>query len=362
MKIILFILAGGIGFMTEVIIIQLLVSVFSVSFIAVRAISFPVAVCVTWLFNRKITFLSKNRVAAELSQYVLIQILGGSINLSIYYLIVSSQQFQSINPILALAIAAACSMIFTFLTSKNIVFQQKTNTMSRPEDHSDYSGHENLMVMQHAKNYNLYLQNLILPYITKQSKVLDFGAGLGGFAEKTSEKCSNILCIEPDPYQLNILKEKGFVAAPNIDNTEKQSIDFIYSFNVLEHIEDDQSAVNQLIDKLSVSGVLFIYVPALSFLYSQMDKAVGHYRRYDRNSLSKLCQDKQMKILNIQYVDSVGVLATLVYKYIGNGEGKINLTALKFYDNFIFPVSKFFDLIFNKFMGKNIFIVAQKVS
>ena len=56
-----------------------------------------------------------------------------------------------------------------------------------------------------------------------------------------------------------------------------------------------------------------------------------------------------MKILNIQYVDSVGVLATLVYKYIGNGEGKINLTALKFYDNFIFPVSKFFDLIFNKY-------------
>jgi len=361
MKLILFIMAGGIGFITEILIIQILVSMFSISYVSVRAISFPVAVCVTWLINRKVTFISKNRVAAELSLYILIQILGGSINLSIYLLVISSQQFQSVNPILALAIAACCSMMFTFLTSKNIVFKQEINTMNIPEDHSDYSGHENLMVMQHAKNYNLYLQNLISPYINKQSKVLDFGAGLGEFAEKTSLKCSNILCIEPDPYQLKILKEKGFLAEPNIDSAEKKSIDFIYSFNVLEHIEDDQSAVNQLIDKLTATGVLFIYVPALSFLYSQMDKAVGHYRRYDKNSLSKLCQDKQLKILKIQYVDSVGVLATLAYKYIGNGEGKINLLALKFYDNFIFPVSKFLDLILNKFMGKNIFIVAQKV-
>jgi len=361
MKIILFIMGGGIGFITEIFIIQLLVSVFSVSFVSVRAISFPVAVCVTWFFNRKITFLSKNRVAAELSQYILIQIIGGSINLSIYYLIISSQQFQNINPILALAIAASCSMIFTFLTSKNIVFQKKTNTMNRPKDHSDYSGHENLMVMQYAKNYNLYLQSLISPYITKQSKVLDFGAGLGEFAEKISVKCNNILCIEPDPYQLKILKEKGFLAEPNLDNIEKQSIDFIYSFNVLEHIDDDQSAFNQLIDKLSVNGVLFIYVPALSFLYSQMDTAVGHYRRYDKKSLSKLCYNKKLKILKTHYVDSVGVLATLAYKYTGNADGKINLTALKFYDNFIFPVSRFFDLILNKFIGKNIFIVAQKV-
>lgn len=361
MKIILFVLAGGIGFITEVIIIQLLISVFSVSFIAVRAVSFPIAVSVTWFINRKITFLSKNRVASELSQYILIQILGGLINLSIYYLIIPNQHFQSVNPIFVLAIAAFCSMIFTFYTSKKIVFQQKTNMMSRFKDHSDYSGHENLMVMQHAKNYNFFLQNLITPYFNKKSRVLDFGAGLGAFAKKISFECNNILCIEPDPYQLKLLKENGFSAQPDLAFVENQSIDFIYSFNVLEHIEDDQNAVNQLIDRLSADGILFIYVPALSFLYSQMDTAVGHYRRYNKKSLANLFQNPNLKILKIEYVDSIGVLATLIFKYIGNGEGKINLRALKFYDGFVFPVSNFFDMILNKFIGKNIYIVAQKV-
>ena len=92
-----------------------------------------------------------------------------------------------------------------------------------------------------------------------------------------------------------------------------------------------------------------------------MDTAVGHYRRYNKKSLANLFQNPNLKILKIEYVDSIGVLATLIYKYIGNGEGKINLRTLKFYDGFVFPVSNFFDMILNKFIGKNIYIVAQKV-
>jgi putative flippase GtrA len=126
MKIILFIFTGGVGFLTEIAIIQISVFVFGASHISARIVSFPVAVFVTWAINRKLTFTSRNKSIQELGKYAFVQVIGGGINLCIYYLIVTNQKFETINPIIVLAFASLCSMIFTYLGSQKMVFTTKT--------------------------------------------------------------------------------------------------------------------------------------------------------------------------------------------------------------------------------------------
>jgi predicted SAM-dependent methyltransferase len=56
----------------------------------------------------------------------------------------------------------------------------------------------------------------------------------------------------------------------------------IYSSNVLEHIEDDSRALNEMFAKLQINGKLAIYVPAFMFLFSDLDIKAGHFRRYSK--------------------------------------------------------------------------------
>lgn len=361
MKIILFVFTGGMGFLTEIAIIQIAVSLFAASSIAARLISFPLAVFVTWFINRKITFTSKNKAIEELRRYVFVQVIGGLINLCIYYLIITNKNFEAINPILALAFASLCSMVFTYIGSRKIVFTNRSADRVNLPDNLNYDARNKLSVMQHTTNYNSHLQNLIKPYLNNRSKVLDFGAGLGVFAKNASAYCESILCVEPDFNLSQILKEKGFTTEPNIQRVEKQSIDFIYSFNALEHFDDDQATINELVERLTLNGIIFIYVPAANFLFSQIGRGFGHHRSYNIQTLTKLFEGKSLLLLKSSYVDSVGVCATFLYKILGYNINYINPRILKIYDRYFFPLNNLFDLLLNRLIGKNVYIVAQKV-
>lgn len=66
------------------------------------------------------------------------------------------------------------------------------------------------------------------------------------------------------------------------------------------------------------------------------------------------------EIRQSRYADSVGFLATLIYKALGKGDGTVNRMALKFYDRWLFPLSRLLDVIANQFIGKNVYVRAIK--
>ena len=51
---------------------------------------------------------------------------------------------------------------------------------------------------------------------------------------------------------------------------------------------------------------------------------------------------------------------TLLFKAIGNREGKLSNTALRIYDQLVFPASRLGDLICSRLLGKNVVIYARK--
>ena len=156
------------------------------------------------------------------------------------------------------------------------------------------------------------------------------------------------------------MSQKQLKVVTDINQIEDASLDYIYSLNVLEHIEQDAEMLSTLTQKLKPGGRILIYVPAMPLLFSSMDRKVCHFRRYTRSSLGRLADTAGLDIQYHHYADCIGFFATLAYKWSGNTDGSINLRALITYDRFIFPLSKALDYLFRYRLGKNVYLLARR--
>ncbi|MDX1735617.1 MAG: class I SAM-dependent methyltransferase [Halioglobus sp.] len=225
---------------------------------------------------------------------------------------------------------------------------------------SEYTGTDNLEVMQEAVNYNRFLCELIARHAGSASRVLDFGAGIGTFSARVKEQGFDVTCLEVDAGQAELLQTQGFEVLTSLDDCEDGTFDYVYSLNVLEHIEDDAAAVRQLYRVLRPGATALIYVPALEILFSSMDEKVGHFRRYSRPSLSRLLLDAGFELRTCRYCDSLGFPATLLYKWFGSDKGGISKLPVVLYDRVAFPVSRLLDALFGALLGKNVYAVVAK--
>jgi hypothetical protein len=247
--------------------------------------------------------------------------------------------------------------------SKSKVTYQTLNQLT-------YSGHEELYATEVAlQSYSKHIVNEFSKRLQAPKggnstwKLLEFGAGTGFLAElwKSNFQITPD-CIEIDPILVSIITERNFKCFSNIGGL-KSKYNAVYSSNVFEHIEDDESILHELHDIIIDDGKIGIYVPALPILFSEMDRRVGHFRRYTKKELLHKVESAGFEILSVSYVDSVGVLASLCIKVFGfKGKSLIgSVTSLKVYDRFIFPVSRFFDRLgFQHLVGKNLLVVAKK--
>lgn len=222
-----------------------------------------------------------------------------------------------------------------------------------------YTGTANLEAMTGADNYNAFLLNLVRARIRPGQRVLDFGAGIGTFAKALRPDGCEPLCVEPDTVQAALIQSAGLPVVHSIDQVQPGSVDFAYSFNVMEHIEDDVAAMTALRRSVRTGGQVLIYLPAFPVLFTDMDRLVGHYRRYRAAELRHKLTTAGFHVDAVHYADSLGFLATLVYKWTDRSEGRINPSALKLYDRVIFPVSRLLDVLgLSRVLGKNVFALA----
>ena len=73
-----------------------------------------------------------------------------------------------------------------------------------------------------------------------------------------------------------------------IPDPMRDTYDVICLFDVLEHIEDEDGALEWIDDHLAPEGVLLVTVPAFDFLWSHHDELAQHHRRYTKPALEAL--------------------------------------------------------------------------
>lgn len=225
---------------------------------------------------------------------------------------------------------------------------------------TDYTGTDNLEVMAEAVNYNAFLHAQVAAHAHAGDRALDFGAGIGTFALEFARRGGDVACLEPDAAQAARLEGLGLLVFRDLDDVADASLDYVYTLNVLEHIDDDAAAMRALAAKLRPGGRLFVYVPAFPVLYSSMDRKVGHVRRYRREGLGALVATAGLRDVRARYVDSLGFLAALAFKWLGNERGDIDRRALRLYDRFVFPPSRALDRLVGRWFGKNVLLTARK--
>lgn len=234
-------------------------------------------------------------------------------------------------------------------------------------ENPEYSGMNQLVEgEENLDSYNRFLVKSFGKFLTvnneQKPQVLDFGAGVGTLALLWKEMLEiSPFCVEIDDAQFTTLQHRGFEATKDF-KTVSQKFDLIYTSNVLEHILDDQLTIKELSTALKKSGKLVIYVPAFMILFSGMDEAVGHYRRYARQELLSKVKAAGLHVDKCVYVDSLGFPASLAIRILGY-KGAANIggsLSLRIYDKLIFPISRLLDRLgFQYLIGKNLFLVAS---
>lgn len=229
----------------------------------------------------------------------------------------------------------------------------------------NYAGKE-LEAMSFASNYYTALIRLLSPFLGE--KVAEVGAGTGNLSRLIlKEKISDLTAFEPSanlfPLLCEALKEESNKVSINnyfheVSHNYQSYFDSILYVNVLEHIEDDKKELEYIKYSLNKNGYACIFVPALTWLYSDFDKSIGHYRRYHKKDLVRLVESSGLKIVKADYIDFIGIFPWYISLVLL--KNKLNVKHVKLYDKYVFPVTKFVENIIPLPIGKNLLLIAKK--
>jgi SAM-dependent methyltransferase len=229
-----------------------------------------------------------------------------------------------------------------------------------------YIGNE-LELFSHARNWKRYWASEIRKYV--DGDVLEVGAGIGAnTALLKSDHISSWTCLEPD-LDLADQMRTTFASVPTLANCRieiattgdlsgSQKFDTILYIDVLEHISDDANELERAANLLRDSGRIIVLAPAHQFLYSPFDKAIGHFRRYDKPLMAG-CSPTGCEMIRLSYLDSVGLLASISNRLFLN-QSMPTLKQIVFWDSWLVPASRYLDRAFFNTIGKSIVGVWQK--
>lgn len=212
-----------------------------------------------------------------------------------------------------------------------------------------------------AKFHRKYCMSFVKKFI--QGEVLEVGAGCGSFTRDYFNSDLNITLTETDQKNYEDLKrffyKKNNVTITNnkIFNIDKK-FDTILYLHVLEHIEEDRKELESAYEKLKKGGRLIIMVPKHQKLYSNFDKAIGHFRRYELDFFEKNLVNLERKLLIS--LDSVGYILYFLNKIFFKNETFPSYLKIFIWDKIFTPFTILLDFFTNYKFGKCIVAVYKK--
>lgn len=127
----------------------------------------------------------------------------------------------------------------------------------------------------------------------KPLRILDAGCGTG-MNLKCIQDMGEAYGLDISKNALRLSKSRGLssLICGSADRLPFKSnlFDLILALDVIEHIEEDLLAIEELNRVLKPGGHLIITVPAFQFLWSEHDQAVHHRRRYAKSSIIRMLQ------------------------------------------------------------------------
>lgn len=223
-------------------------------------------------------------------------------------------------------------------------------------------GEQTLESMNQASWYNAWTLNKFKIFL--KGKILEVGCGIGNFT-KILSSYGEISAIDIHKQYLPQVRKKTPDAQVGLGNIEEGKYFFknkkfnsIVCINVLEHIENDEAALNNMSKLLLDGGILILLVPSYPFLYGEIDKAISHFRRYAKKDLITKIEAEDFKIIEFKKLNFIGAIGWFVSGRILKNK-IVDSSKIKIF-NLIAPLFlKFEDFIPIPF-GTSFLIIAKK--
>ena len=230
-----------------------------------------------------------------------------------------------------------------------------------------YQGAE-LESFAHARRWKAYVRKALHPYLA--GDVLELGAGIGETtrALRPGSHARSWTAVEPDPAMADKIavaarggefgENAATLCGTQTDLPDDQRFDTALYVDVLEHIEDDCGELAGVAGRLRSGGRIVVLSPAYPFLYSEFDRAIGHFRRYTKAMLRQLAPPG-MQVEAEFYLDGVGMLASLANKAMLR-QTQPSLRQVLFWDRVLVPVSRLLDPLTGRRFGRSVVTVWRK--
>jgi SAM-dependent methyltransferase len=124
-------------------------------------------------------------------------------------------------------------------------------------------------------------------------QAIEIGAAGGGNCRTLTAHGWDVLATEFVTAGVTIAKSRGIntiQADARRLPLPAAAFDLLVAFDVLEHIDEDDMAAAEIMRVLRPGGVALIAVPCDMDLWSAHDVLNNHFRRYDRDGLTKVVQ------------------------------------------------------------------------
>jgi len=233
------------------------------------------------------------------------------------------------------------------------------------EKNKQYFGRD-LEAMGFAKNYHKWILEEISPFLGKY--VAEIGAGNGDFSQFILDAgVDKLFSFEPSENMYKELNNKYLNNSivntlqsyfGEYSNQFDNTFDSVCYINVLEHIQDDGSELAYAYNSLKYGGNVVIFVPALSFLYSDFDKQVGHFRRYTKKQLYDVMISSGFNVTKIKYFDIAGIIPWYIAFVLLKKD--FTSTDVALYDDYIVPIMQQVEKYLTPFIGKNLIAIGTK--
>jgi SAM-dependent methyltransferase len=213
--------------------------------------------------------------------------------------------------------------------------------------------------------YLAWIAQVIRPHLG--DSVLEIGAGIGNLSGRLMGRRLLYVAAEKDPLHLHALRNR-FLRTPNVtvqpvdaecpeDYAFANCFDTVLCLHVLEDLHKPDVALASLYGALRPGGSLVALVPQGPALFGNLDRKLGHKRRYSRQQIVDLLERTGFSIQNIRHFNKSGVLPWLLYSR-ALGAGRIAKPVLKGFDKTVW-LWRILDPIL-PWQGLSLIVVAQK--
>ncbi len=180
----------------------------------------------------------------------------------------------------------------------------------------DVYGSQVLGRLNRAPRFTKWMADVIRPYVGE--KVLEIGAGTGNLTVQLIPR-RLYWASDINPLYLTYLENVGlnrpYMRVGYTDGEKRESypreqkFDTVICLNVVEHLADDLTALNNIRGVLEDGGRAIVLVPCGPWLFGSLDEVLGHQRRYTRKQLMVLADKAGFHLENVLEFNRIGVIA-----------------------------------------------------